>query len=178
MDESRDRSLAAQIREMAGQDVVEEAAEDERLTELHRRRRLTLEDIGKEMVNRGDRVSIEFGGHSFSGVVVSGGADYVSINGPGQAAEIKLSEARWSVLPHDGRASETTPSALETFTAVLHQYSADKRNVRLALPGGDMVIGTVVVVATDHVEMSDVDGRQLVVPMNLILGLVRSSDSQ
>jgi hypothetical protein len=34
------------------------------------------------------------------------------------------------------------------------------------------------VIATDHVEMRDVDDRQLIVPMKLILGIVRSSEFQ
>jgi hypothetical protein len=172
-----DPELASELRQGAGREWNEEAAEDERLTELHRRRRLTLADLGKELVNRGDRVSVEFGGHSFSGAVAAAGADYATIDGPGQAADVKLAAARWSVLPSSQPAG-TRPAGAETFQAVLHEHSASGHVVRLALPGGDMVIGRVEVVADDHVVMNDVDERRLIVPTTLILAVVRSSEVQ
>jgi len=170
-----DPKLASELRQGAGRELAEEAAEDERLTELHRRRRLVLADQAKALVNRGDRVSVEFGGHSFSGAVATAGEDYATIEGPGQAADIRLDEARWSVLPSD-QPAETRPGGAESFRAILHQHSASDHVVRLALPGGDMVIGKVEVVAEDHVAMHDVDDRRLIVPMKLILAVVRSSD--
>ncbi len=177
VDREPDPDLASELRQSAGREWAEEAAEDERLTELHRKRRLGLADQAKELVNRGDRVSVEFGGHSFSGAVTSSGEDYATIEGPGQTADVKLDEARWSVLLTD-KPPETRPSGAESFRALLHEHSAAERNIRLALPGGDMVIGRVEVVAEDHVALLDVDGRRLIVPMNLILAVVRASDLQ
>lgn len=153
-----DPNLASELRQRAGQEWKEEAAEDERLTELHRRRRLTLEDMAKEMVNRRDRVSVEFSGHSFSGAVMGAGADFATVGGPGQVADIKLEAARWSVLISD-TSSETRTAGPESFRAMLHQHSSSGHVVRLALPGGDMVIGKLSVIADDHVEVEDVDGR-------------------
>jgi len=170
-----DPNLASELRQGAGREWSEEAAEDERLTELYRLRRLTLADQAKEMVNRGDRVSVEFGGHSFSGAVVTSGEDYITINGPGQAADIRLDAARWSVLPLDTPAPSGAPGP-ESFRALLHEHSASAHTVRLALPGGDMVIGALSVIAEDHVVVSDVDQRRLIVPMNLILAVVRSAE--
>lgn len=172
-----DPDLASELRQKAGQELIEEAAEDERLTELHRRRRLNLADQAKELANRGDRVSVEFGGHSFSGAVARAGEDYVTIEGPGQIADVLLEAARWSVLPTT-QPADATPGGAESFRAVLHEHSATQQVVRLALPGGDLVIGQLAVVAEDHVEMTDVDARRLIVPMKLILGVVRSSDHQ
>lgn len=170
-----DPNLASELRQRAGQEWTEEAAEDERLTELHRRRRLTLGDMAKEMVNRGDRVSVEFGGHTFSGAVAGAGSDFATIAGPGQVADIRLDAARWSVLMSDSSAESRT-AAPESFRALLHQHSGSEQVVRLALPGGDMVIGRLSVIAEDHVEVDDVDNRRLVVPMALILAVVRSSE--
>jgi hypothetical protein len=170
-----DPNLASELRQRAGQEWNEEAAEDERLTELHRRRRLTLEDMAKEMVNRGDRVSVEFSGHSFGGAVVGAGSDFATVDGPGQTADIKLDGARWSVLITD-TPSETRAAGPESFRAMLHQHSNAEQVVRLALPGGDMVIGRLSVIADDHVEVDDVDNRRLIVPMRLILAVVRSSE--
>lgn len=170
-----DPNLGSELRQGAGREWSEEAAEDERLTEIHRRRRLSLSDQAKELVNRGDRVSVEFGGHSFGGAVVWAGEDYAIIEGPGQTADIRLDAARWSVLTTDDP-TDTRPSGAETFRALLHEHSASGQVVRLALPGNDIVLGGVAVVAEDHVEVQDVDGRRLIVPMNLILAVVRSSD--
>lgn len=170
-----DPDLASELRQGAGREWNEEAAEDERLTELQRRRRMTLSTQAREMVNRGDRVSVEFGGHSFGGAVVSAGEDYATVEGPGQSADIKLAEARWSLLPNTDPA-ETHQGGAESFRALLHEHSAAGRTIRLALPGGDMVIGKIDVVAEDHVEVADVDGRRLVVPMKMILAVVRSSE--
>ena len=39
-----------------------------------------------------------------------------------------------------------------------------------------MVIGSLEVIAEDHVVMNDVDARRLIVPMKMILAVVRSSD--
>jgi len=170
-----DPNLASELRQGAGRELAEEAAEDERLTELHRRRRLALADQAKEFVNRGDRVSVEFGGHSFGGAVTRAGEDYATVDGPGQAADIRLAAARWSVMPAE-QPLVAAPGGTESFRAVLAEHAASEQVVRLALPGGDMVMGKIAVVAEDHVEVSDPDQRRLIVPMNLILGVVRSSD--
>lgn len=176
-DREPDQELAAELRETAGREWVEEAAEDERLTEVHRRRGLSLEDQAKELVNRGDRVSVEFGGHSFSGSMAVAGADYAVVNGPGQVADIKLDAARWSVIPSDisGESGQTTDM---TFKAVLDEHSASQKIVRLALPQSDMVIGKISTVAEDHVDVLDVDNRRLIVPMKMILAVVRSAENQ
>jgi len=170
-----DPNLASELRQGAGREWAEEAAEDERLTELQRRRRSTLGDLGKEWVNRGDRVSVEFDGHTFGGAISIAGEDYVTVEGPGQTADIKLAEARWSILPNDAP-SGVQGAGPESFIAMLREHSAAERIVRLALPAGDLAIGTITVVAEDHIEMRDVDDRSLVVPMKMILAVVRSSD--
>ena len=170
-----DPDIASELRQGAGREWNEEAAEDERLTEVLRRRRLSLADRAKELVNRGDRVSAEFSGHSFGGAVVTAGEDYVTIEGPGQTADLKLAEARWSVLTTD-QPSENRTGGPETFRALLHEHSASEQVVRMALPGGDIVIGKVAVVAEDHVEVSDPDQRRLIVPMSMILAVVRSTE--
>ena len=169
--------LASHLRAGAGQEWREEAAEDERLTEVQRRRNLSMGDQAAAMVNQGLRVSVEFGGHSFGGAVAASGSDYATVNGPGQVADIRLERSRWSVLPVTGDPTDV-PSAVtaESFTAILHGHAGDKTTVRLALPGGDMVIGTIDVVAKDHLEMSDVDNRRLIVPLSLVLAVIRSLD--
>jgi len=175
-DQQPDPHLARELREKAGADWTAEAAEDERLTELLRRRRLTLSDLAKEMSNRGERISVWFGGHSFTGAIVGSGDDYVTIQGPGQIAEVGLEQARWSILNADGPPVEPAITA-PSFRAALHEHATAGTNLRVTLDGGDMVVGKIAVVATDHVEVADVDERQIYVPMGIVLGTIRSIDS-
>jgi hypothetical protein len=172
-----DPNLGAELRQTAGAEWAAEAAEDERLTEVLRRRRLTLGDIAKEMANRSERISVEFGGHSFTGAIIGAGSDYVTIQGPGQFAQVRLERARWSILNADGPPVEPANIA-ESFRAALHEHATAKTTIRLSLDRGDMVIGKITVVAADHLEIADVDDRRIYIPMEIVLGTIRSIDSQ
>lgn len=170
-----DPDLAAELRQSAGREWAEEAAEDERMAETLRRRRLAMTEVMAELLARGDRVSVEFGGHSFSGAVAGVASDFARIQGPGQVADIRLDTARWSILV-SGDPGSRSEVAVDSFMALLREFESDKSKVRLALPGGDIVIGSLSVVATDHVEMSDVDDRRLYIPIGMILAAIRSMD--
>lgn len=176
-DETPDPMLGAELRQSSGAEWAAEAAEDERLTELHRRRRMGLADIGKELANRRDRVGVEFAGHKFSGVVVGAGEDYLTIRGAGQVAEVRTRFGHWAVLDPDGPGVERI-EVPASFRASLHQHASSETMLRLMLLGGDLLIGKIAVVAEDHIELTDADGRGIYVPMNLIAGLIRSNDFQ
>jgi len=169
----QDPDLARELRQGAGREWNEEAAEDERLTALHDRRRFGLADMAKEMANRGERVTVDVSGHSLSGTVVAAGADYAVIEGSGVSSEVKLDAAFWSVIPAGIDAKPGTVTD-ESLSARLSDHSEQGNTVRIALPGGELVIGKVKVVATDHVEIADADGRRLFVPMTMILAVMRS----
>ncbi len=175
MNTNPDPDLAAELRQGAGREWAEEAAEDERLTELLRRRRLELADVAKDLAHRGEQVSVEFGGHSFSGAVVGAGVDYATIDGPGQTAAVRLDVARWSIIAAN-RKDESRVDRSETFKALLHEYSAAETTLRLAIPYGEMVFGTIAVVSVDHIEVADVDGRQIYIPSALVLAVIRSTE--
>ena len=169
-----DPHLAAELRQGAGREWAEEAAEDERLTELLRRRKLELADVVRDLAHRGGRVSVEFGGHSFSGAVMGAGVDYATIESTDQTADIRFDVARWSILAAS-RTEESRVDRSESFKALLHEYSAAETDVRLAVPHGEMVFGAIAVVAVDHIEVDDVDGRQIYVPTAMVLAVIRSS---
>ena len=177
MNSNPDPNLAAELRQGAGREWAEEAAEDERLTELLRRRKLELAEVFKDLAHRGGRASVEFGGHSFSGVVTSAGIDFATIDRADQTADVRLDVATWSILPSDARSGSKVGGA-ESFKAVLHEYSAAETTVRLALPYGEMVFGTIAVVSVDHIEVDDVDGRQIYIPSAMVLAVIRSTELQ
>ncbi len=174
--EGFDPELAAELRSTAGAEWTDDAAEDERLTEVHRRRLLDLPNLFEDLMHRRQRVSVEFGGHSFNGALIAVGSDYALISGPGQVAEVRLSSGRWSVLPTMGAEAPPPVSAAETFIGVLRTHESSQDLVRLSLPQNDMVIGRVETVGADHVEFAEADERQIYVPLELILGVIRSID--
>lgn len=175
-DQQPDPNLAAELRQTAGAEWAAEAAEDERLTETLRRRRLSLGDIAKEMANRTERISVEFGGHSFTGAIIGSGGDYVTIQGSGQFAQVRLETARWSILNADGPPIQQVNTA-ESFRGALHEHATAETTIRLTLDRGDMVIGTIHIVASDHLEIADVDDRRIYIPMETVFGTIRSIDS-
>ena len=166
-----------ELRNSLGREMAEEAAEDERLTAAYDRRRFDLAMVAKEMVNRGSRVSVVFSGHTFSGLVVGAGPDHVTVQGAGQIADIRIDAGFWSILPGADEGGGNVAGE-ETLTARLAEAADRGGMVRLALAGGEIVIGRVDGVASDHVELVDADDRTLYVPAGLILAIVRSSESQ
>jgi hypothetical protein len=172
-----DRDLASQLRQTAGREWVEEAAEDERLTEVMRQRGLTISQLFADMVHRGERVSVDFGGHNFSGALVSGGEDYATIEGSGQVADVKLVTGIWSLLIR-GQPVETRSGSPETFKALMQQYVASKTRLRVALPDNQVAVGSIAVVAVDHIELLDADGRPIYIPDQSVLAVIRSSEIQ
>jgi len=171
-----DPELAAELRRLAGDEWTEDAAEDERLTEVLRRRRLGLKDLLKDMAHRGRRVSVDFGGHAFNGGLINVGTDYAGIQGPGQVAEVRLNAGRWSDLPPSEGITTQPVSAPDTFVGALRAHEAAKSLIRLSMPNGDMIIGKIDTVSADHLEFAEADERKIYVPTELILGIVRSID--
>lgn len=135
---------------------------------------MNLSELGKEFLNRGERVTVEFGGHLFTGAVAAAGDDYVVIDGTGQIGEVRMDKARWSVL-EPGMKSELRPPSAESFVAMLRQHADMGTILRFMLENSDVVMGAVAVVGEDHIEVADVDGRKIYVPLTMILGTVRST---
>lgn len=170
-----DPELAAELRHGAGRELNEEAAEDERLTALHDRRRFGLAEMAKDMANKGARVTVEYAGHTFSGAVVAAGSDFATLEGSGLRSEIRLDAGYWSVIT---AAAASTPGEAtdESLTARLQEHADRGTMVRISIPAGQMVIGKVTVVADDHLEIEDADGRKLFVPMRMVLAITRSTE--
>lgn len=178
-----DPDLAAELRETASNEVAQEAAEEERLTELMRRRRLDLGQVFKDVASRGDRVTVEFGGHGFSGATAFAGEDYATLHGSGQSADVRYETATWSVIPAGAvvgadHGARFASGGAESFKALLKEYSAAGTRLRLALPESSILVGAIGVVANDHVEFNDADGRLLYVPLEMILAIIRATDFQ
>lgn len=170
-----DPRLASELRQSVGREWADDVAEDERLTELMRRRRLTLSDMARDVQHQGARVSVEFAGHNFSGPLSRVGDDYATIEAPGQIVDVRFAVTTWAIL-RIADDKPAMPSEMITFKAHLHELSGTARRVGLAIPDGQILVGKIEVVAEDHVEIRDADDRGLLVPLELILATIRSSD--
>jgi len=173
MEQTPDRDVESHLRQGAGREWLEDAAEDEQLTELLRRRRLDLSGRVLELVHRGERVRAETGVHTFSGRVVYAGADFASIDRGDDRVEIVLDSALWTVERGEWGGNEQSGDKL-TFRARLAEIAAATESVRLVVVDGRAVVGSIDVVATDHVELTQ-DGNTIVVPIRQIAAVIRST---
>lgn len=173
MDERPDPELEAHLRQGAGREWLEEAAEDEQLTELLRRRRLDLGDRARELVHRGERVRAETGALSFSGRVVYAGSDFATIDRGEDTVDVVLDSAVWALEASDSAGREQSGEPL-SFRARLAELASSGEQMRLIVSDGRAIIGTLVVVAADHVELVR-DGDTIVVPIRQIVAIARSS---
>jgi hypothetical protein len=172
-EEKPDQEIEAHLRQGVGRDWMEEAAQDEQLTELLRRRRLDLAERTRELVHRGERVRAETGAHTFSGHVIFAGSDFATVDRGDDLVEVVLDSAIWTIERSASGGVEQSGEAL-SFRARLAEISSTSEPVRMIVSDGKAIVGSIEVVATDHVEMSQ-DGNQIVVPIRLIVAVVRST---
>jgi hypothetical protein len=173
MDERPDREIEEHLRQGAGREWLEDAAEDEQLTELMRRRRLGLGDRARELVHRGERVRAEAGSHTFSGQLVYAGSDFATVDRGEDLVEVVLDAAVWTVERSESGGREQSGEPL-SFRARLAELAATPAQVRVIVADGRVILGSIELAATDHVEMSQ-DGHTIVVPTRLILAVIRPS---
>jgi hypothetical protein len=171
MDERPDREIEEHLRQGAGREWLEDAAEDEQLTELMRRRRLGLGDRARELVHRGERVRAEAGSHNFSGQLVYAGSDFATVDRGEDLVEVVLDAAVWTVERSESGGREQSGEPL-SFRARLAELAATPAQVRVIVADGRVILGSIDLAAIDHVEMSQ-DGHTIVVPTRLILAVIR-----
>ena len=175
MKDRPEQEIEAQLRHgPAGREWVEEAAEDEKLTELLRRRRLDLGGRILELVHRGERARAETGGQTFSGRVIYAGADFATLDRGEDLVEVVIAAAIWAVEPATAGGREQSGPPL-TFRARLAEMAASGAQVRLIVSDGRAIVGPIEVVATDHLEVHQ-DGNVMVVPIDMIVAVIRPSD--
>ena len=173
MEQTPDRDVESHLRQGAGREWLQEAAEDEQLTELLRRRRLDLSGRVLELVHRGERVRAETGAHTFSGRVVYAGADFASIDRGDDVVEVVLDSAVWTVERSETGGNEQSGDKL-TFRARLAEIAATVEPVRIVVFDGRAIVGSVDVVATDHIELTQ-DRNTIVIPIRQVVAVIRST---
>ena len=171
MEERPDPEIEAHLRQGAGREWLEEAAEDEQLSELMRRRRLVLGDRARELVNRGQRARAEVGSQTFSGHLAYAGSDFATLDRGEDLVEVVLDAAVWTVEHGESGGQEQSGEPL-SFKARLAEMAAAPAPVRVILADGRVIMGSVELTAADHVEMTQ-DGNTILIPIRLIVAVIR-----
>lgn len=169
-----DRDLASHLRDSAGREWAEEAAEDEQQTEVLRQRQMDMLAVAEDAAHRGDRATAEMGDSTLSGPIVSTGSDYLTIGLAEQEADVLFDAAIWSFVPGDSPGTGSNQSGM-SFLGLLKQHAGTGMRVRVELDGGRVVMGVMKLVSSDHVRVEDPDGRLAYVPTSNVRAVIRSS---
>jgi len=163
--------LSSELRQSAGREWQEEAAEDERLSEILRRRQQDLGALARDLVHRGDRVRAEIVGQAFSGQLIFAGSDYATIETSEAQVDVRLDAAVWTIEESPTGGHEQSGGS-QTLKARLAETSAGNETVRVITEDGRPYIGSIPIVATDHIEVVD-ESRRVVVPIERLVAVVR-----
>ncbi len=166
-----DREIEEHLRQGAGREWLEDAAEDEQLTELLRRRRMSLGERAVELVHRGVRVRAETASQSFSGQLAYAGSDFATVDRGDDLVEVAYGAATWVVETGSLAGREQSGEPL-SWKAKLAEVAASSESVRVIVSDGRALIGVIDVVAVDHIEIAQ-DGNVVIVPLGQIAALVR-----
>lgn len=159
--------LARTLRQGAGWELREEAAEDEELTELQRRRRMGTAAAMRAALHRGDRIVVAASGLTFSQPMVSVGSDYITLRDDETTLDVRLDAAVITVTPspRGGMASEPESA---TFRARLAEHEQLGRPVEILTRHGVRANGVLDVAASDHVIVSEPFGALVYLPMESV----------
>lgn len=166
--------LPSILRQGAGRELTEEAAEEEMLTETLRQRRLDFAGVAEEAAHSGQRGTAEFDGKVHSGPIIATGSDYVTLRLADQEADVYLPTAVWSFTDFPGETPPVTRTGM-SLRGRLNEHAASASRVRVEVAGGSALMGTITAVADDHVRMEDADGRDVYVSVEMVRAVIRST---
>lgn len=162
MSDEMDR-LARDLRQGAGREMREEAATDEELTELQRRRRHDMAATLRSAMHSGDRVTVAAGSLTLGDPLVAVGDDYLTMIDGSDVIDVALDGAVVTIEPRSSGGSSGRPSA-RTLRARLAEIEQEGGTVEVLTRGGLRMSGLIGVTATDHVVIDDPSGARTLVP--------------
>lgn len=169
-----EEELVSYLRQEAGREMAEEAAEEERLTETMRQRSLDFKGVAEEAAHAGQRGTAEFDGKVHSGPIVGTGNDYLTLRLADQEADVYLPSAVWSFTDFEGDKPPSVKSGM-SMKGRLGEHAAAGARVRVEVGGGNALMGTIKAVTDDHVRMEDADGRDVYVGLDQVRAVIRST---
>lgn len=166
-----DPNLESELRQGAGRDWSAEAAEDERMTEKLRDRRMGMSERMQAFVSIGQRVRAESGSQSFTGPVVFAGTDYAVVDRGDDEIAVRLGRATWTLEPGGKEGHHQTGSPM-SFKGHLSELESSGEIVRMLVDDGRPLVGTIATVADDNV-VFDYDGNVVLIPLETVIGVAR-----
>lgn len=157
------RDLGRELRQGAGQELRAEAATEEELSEIQRRRRLDLAATMRMAMHSGDRVTAVAGGLTLSHPVVSVGSDYLTMTNGSGVFDVRLDGAVLTVDPRPAGGASGRPAS-STFRARLAELEQEDGEVEAITRQGQRVAGRLDVTAVDHIVVADVSGTITYLP--------------
>jgi hypothetical protein len=106
--------------------------------------------------------------------VVYAGSDFATLDRGDDLVEVVLDAAIWAVEAATAGGREQSGSPL-SLRARLSEIASSGTQIRLVVADGRAIVGSVELVATDHVEISQ-DGNVVLIPIRLIAAVIRPND--
>lgn len=157
------RDLGRELRQGAGRELRAEAATDEELSEVQRRRRLDLAAAMRNAMHRGDRVTATVGDLTLSHDVISVGSDYLTMTDGSGVFDVRLDGAVLTVDPRPAGGASGRPAS-STFRARLAELEQEGGDVEAITRQGQRAAGRLDVTAADHLVVADVSGSMTYLP--------------
>lgn len=149
--------LARHLRQGVGDELRREAAADEALTELQRRRKSSLAEVVRAAMHRGDDIMVRVAGLTLTDPVVVVGKDYLVMTTADGAIDVLLAAAVITTEPRStGGRSGVAEAA--TWRARLAEHEQHGAEVELVTSSGERVVGVIEVAASDHLAVRTSEG--------------------
>lgn len=165
--------LAQSLRQGVGRELRDEAAVDEELTELQRRRRLDLADAVRLAMHRGDRIVAAIGELTFSAPVTEVGSDYLTMVDHDRIIDIRLEAASLAITPSTRGGHSSTPASA-TFRARLAEFEQSGARVEVVTRHATAHVGRIEVVAADHLVVAGDAWSRIYLPLELVAVVISS----
>lgn len=164
------RDLGRELRQSAGRELQEEAATDEELSEIQRRRRLDLAEAARMAMHRGDRVTATVGDIIVSRPLLAVGSDYMTMSDESGVVDVRLDVA---VLTFEVRSEGGTSGrpAARTFRARLAELEQERCAIEVVVRGGGRMTGRIDVAAADHIALIEDSGSLTYLPYGEVVAV-------
>src|SRR5687768_6033368 len=113
-----------------GAEIRDEAEETERLADLLRRRRSSLDEVARNAMHRGDSVTVAIGQRSWKGTLRAVGEDYLRLESGRMLLETPLGEGVLSTEPSRSGGQSGKPASA-TWRARLAEIAAEQTTVHV-----------------------------------------------
>lgn len=161
------QDLAAVLRT----EVRLEAEEAEREAALSTGMRRSLGDVAEELMAHGDTVALDAGGRIFAGIIISVGADLVTVQAGSWRVDVALgalTRLRVMKRPRVG-GLRGTPNQPQSLRARLAELQLEGTVVEVGVTGADEpVIGSVAMVGSDHVAIGPEVAPEWFLPLGAV----------